>query len=272
MSVAALTLVAACTGALVVGPFLSHAALRWMGWRVTLPILLGYVPARADTGRSRVLCRRCEAPLSWTGRLPFLQWLGIRGRCRRCGEPVAAWALGVELATGLAFGLVAWRIGWSLTLVPVLVLSCGLVAASVVDLACWRIPSRFVYMTFLGAGLGIVLAAVQAGEPRSILGAGLGALMYFGLLAALFVASRGQFGLGDVRLGLVCGLVVGWMAWTTDLPVYGPLSGVLSAALISSLAGSIVGLVMLAVRRRMEPFPYGPWLSLGAFVAVLLAA
>lgn len=178
----------------------------------------------------------------------------------------------MELATGLAFGLVAWRVGWSLTLLPLLVLSCGLVAASAVDLACWRIPSRFVYVTFLGSGAGIVLAAVLAGEPRSILGAGLGAVTYFSLLAALYLVSRGQFGLGDVRLGLVCGLVVGWMAWTTDFPVYGPVSGVLSAALLSSLSGSVVGLGMLAVHRRVEPFPYGPWLSLGAFVAVLLAA
>lgn len=269
----ALALVAAGAGALVVGPLLSHAIVRWMGWRVTLPILLGYVPSRQSIGSPRMLCRRCGEPVpSWAGALPLMPWVAVGGRCRRCGEPVAIWAVAVELATAVAFGLAAWRIGWSLSLLPVLVFCAGLVAASAVDLACWRIPTRFVWVTVGGAGLGIVIATTLDGEPRSMLGAGVGAMTYLALLAPLHLISPRLLGLGDVRLGFLSGLVVGWMAWTADFPVYGPMSGVLQALLVSSLVGTVVGIRLLLQRRLGQPYPFGPWLSLGAFVVILATA
>jgi prepilin signal peptidase PulO-like enzyme (type II secretory pathway) len=264
-----LTVVVGAAGGLCVAPYVSYVVLRWMGWRVTLPLLAGYVPQRASIGAPPVQCRACGANLSPARTWSWVWW---RGRCRACGEPVAGWVAAIELATAIAFGVAAWRIGWSWSLLPVLVLCAGLVAASAVDLACWRIPTRFVYLTGLVVFGTMLFVAAVAGEPGSIVGALVGASAYFGLLAAMHLASPRLLGFGDVRLGFLIGSVVGWMSWSPDLPVLDPLAGVLQALLLASLAGSVVGLGLLVLRRRNQPYPFGPWLSLGGFVTVLLAA
>ena len=44
------------------------------------------------------------------------------------------------------------------------------------------------------------------------------------------------------------------------------------AMLIGFVAGSIIGMVLLAIRRRSKQIPFGPFLALGAVVAVLLSS
>lgn len=317
-----LALAVGAGGGLLAGPYVSYVVLRWIGWRVTLPILLGYVPSRAAVGAPPVRCRGCGGRLSVMVALPAMtrrggdegrlrypsvgapsstarwaswrlggypaggggndaqrrswssgwSWLWRRGRCRECGEAVAGWVAALELVTAALFGVVAWRLGATWSLLPVLAFCGALVAVSAVDLAFWRIPTRFVYVSgLLVAGL-ITLAALAYGEPGSLWGAVVGALAYSGVLVTMHLVSPRLLGFGDVRLGLLVGLVVGWVTWTPELPVLGPLAGVLQALLLASLAGTVVGLGLLVLRRRNQPYAFGPWISLGGVTTVLLAA
>jgi leader peptidase (prepilin peptidase) / N-methyltransferase len=231
-----LVLITAAGGLLAVGPLIHRAVQRWLAWRVALPILLGYVPERAALGRPPVSLRAGG---------------------------------GVELITGLSFAMAGWRIGWSLSLLPVLVLAAGMVAASTVDVSCGRIPSRFVYLTAAGAVPAMAVAASLAGRPASMQGALLGGGMYLGLLGMLHVLSPRQLGRGDVRLGAVIGLVVGWLGWSAEQPIAGPLAGVFQAAMAAGLLGLVAGLVLRALRGDNRAYPFGPWLSAGAFVTIL---
>jgi leader peptidase (prepilin peptidase)/N-methyltransferase len=178
----------------------------------------------------------------------------------------------VELVVGLLWGLAGLAVGWSAALVPVLVLLAGLVAASAVDLACGRIPTRFVYLTGVPVALAMVAAAVVEGEPRSLVGGLVGAGLVAVTLGVLWLVSPRKLGFGDVRLGTLIGLVVGWVGWTADEPVLDPLTWVVRALLIAGVLGSIAGGVLLVVRRRNQTYPFGPWLALGGAAAVLLAA
>jgi prepilin signal peptidase PulO-like enzyme (type II secretory pathway) len=112
--------------------------------------------------------------------------------------------LGVEVATGSAFGVAALRFGWSPTLVPVLVLAAGLVAASTVDLACSRIPTRFVHLTGAGLVASISLVTLVDGEPSRLVGAGVGAATALGLLGAFYLAVQ-MLGGGGVGSRPLCG-------------------------------------------------------------------
>jgi len=47
---------------------------------------------------------------------------------------------------------------------------------------------------------------------------------------------------------------------------------VVRAMLAAGVLGSIAGGVLLVVRRRNQSYPFGPWLSVGGAIAVLLAA
>ncbi len=127
------------------------------------------------------------------------------------------------------------------------------VPAALIDLEHRIIPNR---LTLLGAILALVLGTAldPAGEPeRLIAGAAAGGFL---LLAAL--AYPGGMGMGDVKLAGVMGLFLG--------------RAVAPAILIALLAGVLVGAVIIARKGaqagRKTAVPFGPFLALGAVVAV----
>lgn len=259
---------AVALGVGVVGPALNHAILRWIGWRVVLPPLVGRVPGPAELGRARVRCAACARHLAPAG-LPAVPATALGGRCRGCGARLAGWYLAVELVTGALFGVAAAVLGPTLVLVPVLTLVAGLVAMSAVDLAVMRIPTRFVYVTagLVLAGAGAV--AVVDGPADRLAGAAIGAAAYGGFLLVLHLVSPRALGFGDVRLATLIGAAVGWCAWRLEHPWLGPVQAVLNAALLAGVVGSLAGLVLLVARGRDRPFPFGPALALGGLAVVL---
>jgi leader peptidase (prepilin peptidase)/N-methyltransferase len=198
-------------------------------------------------------CPRCGTPVKPYDNIPILSWLLLRGRCRTCAEPIspryplvealtAALCVGAVLAHHTATGI-ALSIALILIVVP----------AALIDLEHRIIPNR---LTMLGAVLAIVLGTVldPAGEPeRLIAGA---AAAGFLLLAAL--AYPGGMGMGDVKLAGVMGLFLG--------------RAVAPAMLIALLAGVLFGALVIARKGanagRKTAVPFGPFLALGAIVAI----
>lgn len=87
----------------------------------------------------------------------------------------------------------------------------------------------------------------------------LGAILGAGLFLLQYVVSKGRWiGGGDIRLGGVLGLALGW-----------PLTAV--ALVIAYLTGAAVALVLIASRRSSwsSMVPFGTFLSLAAFITML---
>jgi leader peptidase (prepilin peptidase)/N-methyltransferase len=185
--------------------------------------------------------------------VPILSWLLLGGRCRSCSEPISPRYPLVEALTGaLCVGAVLTHssaAGIALSVALILIV----VPAALIDLEYRIIPNR---ITALGAVLALVfgLALDPAGEPeRLIAGAGAGGFL---LLAAL--AYRGGMGMGDVKLAAVMGLFLG--------------RAVAPAIVIALVAGVLVGVAVIARKGaqagRKTAVPFGPFLALGAVVAV----
>jgi prepilin signal peptidase PulO-like enzyme (type II secretory pathway) len=105
-------------------------------------------------------------------------------------------------------------------------------------LLCWAWPDRDVSDITQGAAAGMAI-----GAGMFALGVALG-----GPIAGL--------GLGDLKLIVVIGAVLGW-------PV------VLYALFIGVLAAGVPGLVLTLSGRGKSYFSYGPYLALGAIIALL---
>ena len=60
---------------------------------------------------ARSVCFGCGRPIPWTDNLPVLSYLLLRGRCRRCGQPIGRRTLLLEAATPLAFAVLWWAPG-----------------------------------------------------------------------------------------------------------------------------------------------------------------
>ena len=152
-----------------------------------------------------------------------------------------------------------------LQLVGYLLLFGSLLALSVIDIRLFRLPDRIVLPVLAASIPLVVVASAVDDRPAAIRYALLGAAVYFGFLfLAHLVYPRGM-GFGDVKLAAVMGLYVGWLGESYGQAV----ALVLWAMLIGFVGGSIVGVVLLAMRRRSAPIPFGPFLALGTVVAVL---
>jgi leader peptidase (prepilin peptidase)/N-methyltransferase len=198
-------------------------------------------------------CPRCGTPVKPYDNIPILSFVMLRGHCRSCAEPISPrYPLVEALTAALCVGAVlAHRSAAGIALSVALILL--VVPAALIDLEHRIIPNR---ITALGAvlALAIGLALDPAGEPeRLIAGAGAGGFL---LLAAL--AYPGGMGMGDVKLAAVMGLFLG--------------SAVAPALLIALLTGVLAGIVVIARKGAREgrktAVPFGPFLAVGAIVAV----
>jgi leader peptidase (prepilin peptidase)/N-methyltransferase len=175
------------------------------------------------------------------------------------GLPAAPRAAGrralVAMLTGLlAAAVVAVHRGDAAELVLGLVLVAFLVPISLIDLDHRIIPDRLtVPAALLAVALGTALD--PGGEPARLLaGAAVGAI-----LAIPAIVHPAGMGMGDAKLVAVLGLFLG--------------AAVAPAFAVAFLAGAVTG-VALMVRKgvaagRKTPIAFGPYLALGAVVAVL---
>jgi leader peptidase (prepilin peptidase)/N-methyltransferase len=143
------------------------------------------------------------------------------------------------------------------------VVTAFLVPLVLVDLRVRRLPDL---LTLGGTAVVVALLVAQAvfgGDFSSLGRAAVGGAVMAGLLLALHLVSPPGMGFGDVKLGLLLGVVVGSRS----------LQLVVTALLVAGVAGALVGLLlMVRHRRRRVTLPFGPCLVLGSVVALVLGA
>lgn len=167
-------------------------------------------------------------------------------------------------ATAAGAALIAWRIGLDPMLPALLVLMAAAVALSIVDLTEHRLPNAIIGPTTLVVAALLVLAAGLAQDWQRVVWALAGAAGMSGFYLAVALISPRAMGMGDVKLALPLGAVLGW---------YG--LGMWTAGLIGGFAvGGLVAIGGLVTRRiRLKgSIPFGPSMLAGAFLAILLLA
>lgn len=222
---------------------------------------------RSVTEPRRSACPACGTTLRAADNVPVVSWLVLRGRCRHCGAAISPRYLVVEVVTAVLFAAVGWVYATDLVLLVVmLVFTWSLVVATAIDLEHLIIPNRLTYrLPFVLVAL-LAVHAWTIGDVaplrRGVI-AGLGLALGMFLLAELFRLLRGQMGMGmgDVKLGVSLGLVVGYLGGI-QLVAFG------YATIISSVL--VAGTLLLLGRAKMASrIPFGPYLALGAAVPVL---
>jgi leader peptidase (prepilin peptidase)/N-methyltransferase len=232
---------------LVVGSFLNVVV-----WRV---------PRGESVVRPPSHCPACDSPVRPRDNVPVLSWLLLRGRCRDCGAPISARYPLVELLTAVAWVVLATRIGLEPELPAFLYLGAIAVALALIDIDVKRLPNAIVLPSYVVGAVLLGVAAIVDGEPerlvRMVIG---GAALYAFYFVLMLIQPRGM-GFGDVKLAGVLGGYLAWLGWG-ELVV---------GAFTAFLLGGLAGIALMAVRRagRKSHIPFGPWMLLGALVAIL---
>jgi leader peptidase (prepilin peptidase) / N-methyltransferase len=219
-----------------------------------LNVVIYRLPRHESLVRPGSHCPGCGTPIHWYDNIPLLSWMVLRRRCRSCGGAISVRYPGVELMTGVAFALAAWRFDLTWYLLVAWAFLAVLIAVALIDYDHMIIPSKIVLP---GAAIG--LAASVALHPDRwwvYLVASVGGAFFFFAIAMLWPG--GGMGGGDVTMALFMGAVLG--------------SSVLVAFFVAFFVGSVVGVYMMAVQKRSRKakVPFGPFLAFGAVVALFL--
>jgi len=224
---------------LAVGSFLNVCADRLPAGKS-----IAYPPSHCDS---------CRRRLTLLELVPVLAYVALGGRCRTCGFRIPVRVPIVEAVAGAAFFGLALAFGPSFHALRLALYAALFIVVFVIDLETGLIPNRIVYPASLA------VFALSALEPDiGPLWALVGAASGFTLFLLIYILARGGMGGGDVKLAALIGLATGFPT-------------VLVALFVTFISGGVVAVGLLASgrRRRRDAVPYGPFMVVGACVALL---
>lgn len=250
---------------LIIGSFINCLIWRLHKGEGILPRQLG------GRGKGRSYCPKCKKQIVWYDNIPVLSFIALGGKCRHCKRKISWQYPIVELITAVLFVvavicnlkfeiwgndinliqitnyklLITIVRDWFLISVMIIIFIYDLRWYLVLDIitlpACAIV---FILNLFLGF-------SSQGGFPDwlNLLISGIIGGSFF---LIQFIISRGKWiGGGDIRLGLLMGLALGW-------------PNIISAVFLAYLIGSIVGIGLLMAGKKK----WGSKLPLGVFLSV----
>lgn len=224
--------------------------------------LLIYRLPRLEKLAAPVRCPYCRVQRPFYSQSALLSsLLGTKGKCAVCGAPADKRAVTVEIATGMAFWLLFLRFGVSPRLLMYSLYTCFLVVVFTID---WQHRLILNRVTYPGILLSILLTPLlsEIDPPRVLLGLAVGGVIFGLLYGGGYLLYRQEvLGLGDVKLAMLLGAMVGFPT-------------IVMALLMGSLFGAVAAVAMLISRRRSSHdfMPYGTAMCLGAFLTFFIDA
>ncbi|MEL6385151.1 MAG: prepilin peptidase [Cyanobacteria bacterium J06626_18] len=228
-----------------------------------LNVVIYRIPAGLSLLHPPSRCPSCQHRLRAYDNVPILGWLWLKGRCRHCRTPISPRYPLIEALTGALFLAAYWQFGLTGKTIGAFLLLSWLLALSFIDLDTLTLPN---VLTQSGLILGIIIqTALSAsnntwthGFMTAVIGAVLGIWLFdlIGLAGSVLMGQTAMGG-GDGKLAALLGA---WLGWQNLL-----LSGFLACVLGAFVGGGAIALGLLS---RRTPIPFGPFLALGAIVAL----
>lgn len=222
-----------------------------------------------DWVHERSECTHCHHQLAAKDLIPVVSYLLLRGKCRYCHKPIQDGPV-VELAVPALFVLsyLLWPVplegGGLFEFGLWLIFLVGFAALALYDFKWFILPDVIVFPL-----IGLAVLQVVGGwllfdrSLGALTGPLIGAGIISGLFLTLFQLSQGTWiGFGDVKLGVILGLLAG-----SALPA-------LMVLLAASLIGTLVAVPMLIQGKanRKTHLPFGPLLIAGMVITELFGA
>lgn len=207
-------------------------------------------------GRSH--CFSCQKELGFTDLVPIGSFLWQKGRCRHCRKKISWQYPLVELATAVLFSLAVWwrldadsAIAFEWLFRDWLFLSF-LIVIFVYDLKHYLILDKVIIPAVVVAlALNLLLGMAWQSLAIGVLVGGIFFLLQY-------LVSHGRWlGGGDIRLGVLMGVMLGW-------------PGTAIAITLAYFIGSIFSLILLALKKKdwQSQLPLGTFLTVAIVITM----
>ncbi len=204
--------------------------------------------------RSR--CPQCDAPISAWQNIPVFSWLVLRGRCAACNARISTRYPAVEVLTALVSLTVVAVFGYTWDAMFALLFSWLLIAMALIDFDTRLLPDNLT-LPLLWLGLLFNSSGGFVDLQSAVIGAAAGYLILWSIYWGFkLLTGKEGMGYGDFKLLAALGAWLGWQA----LPM---------VILISSVVGILLGGTVLLIRKSREPIPFGPFLAIAGWVALV---
>lgn len=219
-------------------------------------------------GRSR--CDHCHQQIAWYDNVPLLSFLFLSGKCRSCQKRISLNHPIVELLTGTLFVWWYWAMIFFLHLTkgpfgffqPLFWLLVGLILLYVFLTDAWYylIPDTAVAVLTVLVVLyrgALVLSGVM--QVRDLGLSLLATVVVTTIMGLIWLGTKGKgLGLGDVKIMIPLGLLLGWPSTFVML-------------FLAFVLGGIYGMVALATRRKKwgQVVPFGPFIIISTWVSLV---
>jgi prepilin signal peptidase PulO-like enzyme (type II secretory pathway) len=128
-----------------------------------------------------------------------------------------------------------------------------LLVIGLIDLEHQKIPNILIYPA-IGAGL-LLIPLMHLATPWMYLAGG---LLGFGVLFLIAVISPGSMGMGDVKLMLFLGIIIGYPE-------------IIITIFMAFVSGGLIAGILLALKKidRKDTVAFGPYLALAGIITIL---
>jgi len=168
-------------------------------------------------------------------------------------------AIGVAV-TAILFGALAWRLDARFELLPYSTLAAISVPLAVIDTIEHRLPNKVLLVAYPALLILFSLGSLLHSDPTSLVRALTSMIAIASFYLALALSFPGGLGAGDVKLGGLLGLVLGWTSWTAVI------TGTLLGWLLG--AGAWFTFRLTGQITRDSLLPLGPFLLLGTLITI----
>ena len=238
----------------------------------------------------RSFCPKCKKELAWQDLIPVFSFLFLKGKCRNCKQKISIQYPFVELATGIVFLLVFYKL--AVIPDPRCCLRAGLIGnpeyyhwipafagmtekgvgitGAIINLGFWFYVVSVLIVIFvydlkhyiipdkvLLPAIGLTAVYILFFNFSGLQGSLLAALAGFAFFFAIFFVSQGKWmGFGDVKLAILIGLLLGF-------------PNTFAALFFAFFFGAIIGIISMIFGKKglKSEIPFGPFLVLGTFAA-----
>lgn len=216
-----------------------------------LNVLILRIPEKEDFVAERSHCMNCGYQLAWYDMIPVFSYLFLKGKCRKCGQPISIQYPIIEALNAVLYFVVFFVNGITFQSSIYCFVTSALLVISVIDFRTFEIPLGLTI--FIGV-MGIVCAAMDY-KHISLYIIGMCSVGLF--LEILFILSNGNWiGGGDATLMMAAGLVVGWKK-------------IIVAFFLACILGAVIHSIRMKLSDEDHVLALGPYLAMGIYIVMI---
>jgi leader peptidase (prepilin peptidase)/N-methyltransferase len=203
-------------------------------------------------------CPKCKAAIKPWHNIPVISYGLLKGKCASCKARISPRYPIIELVTALLSVFIVVQFGLTAATGPLLLLTWALLVLTVIDLDTQLLPDN-ITLPLVWLGLIVNYFGVITDLPSALWGAVLGYLALWSVFWVFkLLTGKEGMGYGDFKLLAALGA---WMGWQM-LPLI---------IILSSLVGAVIGigLILILGRDKNIPIPFGPYLAIAGWIALL---